>query len=283
MLHVCLVNSLTGQLASFIAQKQNGGETLNDGAILLKIIQDKVRGKAVRQNMSNARTELKAAKLKEFKWNITNFNEHLKGLITTLRNNEEPFLDTDVSDTLVTNYKEVRYDEFNMMLNILLNEAHKQNRNPDWEELMEQGEATYEMLVSKGVWGKKTAQEEKLFALQAQVKALEALQASKEKSNKGTKKNAKKGKGKNKRTYPEWHFKNEANKQTLKKTIQVDGVAKEVTYYWCPNHAGNKGMWVRHKPSECKNKDRARAASNAGQSNSDQPSLVANRTVLDEE
>ena len=135
-MHACLTNSVKGDLAAHVANKQNSNATLNCGSVLLKIIQDKVRGKAVRQNMSNARNQLKNAKLKEFKWNITSFNEHLKSLITTLQNNQEPFLPTDVSNTLVVNYKQVKHEEFLTMLNILLNESNTRNVDPDYEELI---------------------------------------------------------------------------------------------------------------------------------------------------
>jgi hypothetical protein len=29
-------------------------------------------------------------------------------------------------------------------------------------------------------------------------------------------------------------------------------VKDKKTYYWCPNHNENKGMWVIHKPTDCK-------------------------------
>ena len=63
--------------------------------------------------------------------------------------------------------------------------------------------------------------------------------------------------------------------KTLKKTIKVNGKDQEVTHNWCINHNGGKGMWVRHDPKECKNKDK--------QWGDKKPSLVAKQTVLDEE
>ena len=293
MLHDCLLASITGEMEEHVAQKQNENATLNDGPILLKIIQDKARGKAVRQNMTNTRTELKNAKLKEHKWNVAEFNQHIKGLVTALRNNEEPFLDTDVSDTIVTNYKLVKHEEFAIMVNIELNRANNNNVDPDWEDLMAKGEAIYDALVAKGVWGKRTPQEEQLFALQAQVKALQALQAAAEKNvgrplkqsdlaeEKPGKSKKKNKDGKKRPEYQEWHFKNEGNKQTLKKNIKVKGQDTEVTYYWCKHHNKDQGMWVRHKPSECKNKDKTPPS--ASSSSGGTPSLVARTTILDQE
>ena len=48
MLHDCLVATVTGDLERHVAELQNQDKTHNDGPTLLKLIQDKVRGKAVR-------------------------------------------------------------------------------------------------------------------------------------------------------------------------------------------------------------------------------------------
>ena len=119
------------------------------------------------------------------------------------------------------------------------------------------------------------------------MKALQALQAVAEK-NSGrplTQANltqaatsGKSGDARKRREYPDWQFKNEGNKQSLKKTIKLKGVDTEVTYYWCKHHNKDQGMWVRHKPRECKNKDRTPPAATATQ-----PSLVARATILDQE
>ena len=77
-----------------------------------------------------------------------------------------------------------------------------------------------------------------------------------------------------KRGYEDWQFKNPDNKKQMTVKKKINGKVKDVIYFWCKNHQGGKGMWVRHKPAECKNKK----DTDTGSAN-----LVANQFVLDEE
>ena len=150
------------------------------------------------------------------------------------------------------------------MVHIEKNDATKNNLDIDWKALMELGEAQFDAMVTSGDWGKKTPQEEQLFALQTQVKA---LQAAAEKSKSGspnfggsqTETQGSQGSGKSKSckkkwVHEDWQFKNPKNLTIMKKKVTIKGVEKEVDYHWCINHVkdGKKGMWVRHKPEDCK-------------------------------
>ena len=291
MLHQVLLDSIEGTLESHVVEWENRDKTKGNGAILLKMIQDKVRGKAVSQQMENVRKEIKQLKLKQCKWNISDFNARLKSLITTLRNNEEAFLDKDIMDVVVTNYSEVKHDDFATMVRIEKNDAAKRNQDIDWEALLELGEAKYEAMTASGDWGKKTPQEEQLFALQAQVRALQAA-AEKSKGGPNTPPDStnppgsskRNGQGRKKRNYEPWQFENPKNLKTLKKKVTIKGVETEVTYHWCLNHfKDNKpGMWVRHIPEECNNKDKQGGKGGKGGNDKSPPSLVANQTILDE-
>ena len=84
------------------------------------------------------------------------------------------------------------------------------------------------------------------------------------------------------KSYEDWQFKNTNNKQTLKKTITVKGESKEVTYYWCTNHVGGKGMWVRHKPADCKMKDK-QATNTTRATSGTTPTLQACAHVITDE
>ena len=263
MLHKVLVESVSGDLEKHVAELQNNDKTFNDGPTLLKLIQDKARGKAIRQQMKNAREAIKSLSLKEHKWNITSFNEKLEGLLTTLKNNEEQFLAKDILDVVVNNYKLVKHQDFSQMVSMETLAAEKADRDIDYEELMALGDEKFQSLVNQGIWGKRTAQEDQILALQTQLKALQSQQD--QASKKGTPStpgtptqptgNGKSRYGK-KSNYAEWQFKNPDKKKTVKKTIKVKGVKTDVTYHWCPHHNQNKGMWVRHKPEDCKNKDK---------------------------
>ena len=100
--------------------------------------------------------------------------DRLKSLLATLRNNEEQFLDKDIADVVVNNYKLVKHSEFASMITLELNTADKANQDVDYEELMEIGNAKFESLVTQGIWGKRTPQEEQILALQAQVRDLQS-------------------------------------------------------------------------------------------------------------
>ena len=291
MLHQVLTNSVTGDLEAHVASLENQEKTQDDGPILLKLIQDKVRGKAVRQNMRNTREKIRQLSLAEHKWNITNFNETLKALLLTLKNNEDTMPDKDITDMVIKNFKQVKHTQFQTMLALVLDTAELANEDPDWESLCEKAQNKFDTLVAEGIWGKRTPQEEQIFALQAQVKALQALQAESKKSD-GPKKAQAKSEGssgaqdsstkkKKKRTYEDWQFKNPDNKKTVKKTVTLKGESKDVTYYWCKNHVGGKGMWVRHKPEDCKGKNKT--APSEGASSGGNPTLQARATVIRDE
>ena len=47
------------------------------------------------------------------------------------------------------------------------------------------------------------------------------------------------------RKVPKWKLENKDGNQTLEQSGK--------TYYWCMRHNNNKGMWVLHKPHQCRN------------------------------
>ncbi len=306
MLHSVLVDSVTGDLEQHVAELQNQNRTHDDGPTLLKLIQDKSRGKAVRQQMSNVRNELKNLSLKEHKWDVSSFNARLKALISTLRNNEEPFLHTDVADAVIKNCKSVKHEEFRTVIITELNAADKANEDPDWEELLELGEAKFQAMTQAGEWGKRTSQEEQLFVLQAQIKELKAL-AAQTRGSKGTTATATSTKlpssssspsstggsasksrsrdPKKKPKHPDWKFIAPTDgRTTMTKTVTINGVEKQVVYHWCLGHNnpnGGKGMWVAHKPSECKSMEKLKQQSSS--TGAAAPKLQAHTVILDED
>ena len=291
MLHTVLTESVSGDLEQHVAELQNKGKTYGDGPTLLKLIQDKARGKAVRSKMKNVRESIKSLSLKEHKWNITQFNDQLEALLNTLKHNEETFLGKDVADVVVNNYKLVKHKEFELMVSTELNAAEKANKDIDYEELMALGDAKYQSLVNQGIWGKRTAQEDQILALQTQVKALQAAastsssSSSTRSSSGGTSSN-----GKQRTPLPDWFYKNPDKKATMTKTVTKQGKQVSVKYHWCTNHKtpkGQWGRWVEHDPSTCNNKewaDKEKAKATQPNTNSSGPSLQANQvTIQDEE
>ena len=137
-----------GDLEKHVAELQNNDKTFSDGPTLLKLIQDKARGKGIRQQMKNAREAIKSLFLKEQKWNVTSFNEKLESLLTTLKNNEEQFLAKDILDVVVNNYKLVKHQDFSQIVSMETLAAEKADRDIDYEELMALGDAKFLSLVN---------------------------------------------------------------------------------------------------------------------------------------
>ena len=109
-------------------------------------------------------------------WNVTSFNEKLESLLTTLKNNEEQFLGNDILDVVVNNYKLVKHQDFSQVFSMETLAAEKADRDINYEELMALGDAKFQSLVNQGIWGKRTAQEDQILALQTQLKALQSEQ-----------------------------------------------------------------------------------------------------------
>ncbi len=281
-MHECLSNSLAGTIETFIASKQNQGMVLEDGPTLLKMIQTKCRGKAIKQSVANVRSEIRTLNLKEFKFNITKFNERLKELINFLVQNEEPCLPQDVANMVVENHKMVTHDEFKSAIEFHFRDLEQKDLDVDYEALLDLGESKYQHLVTKKTWGKKTAQEEQLLALQAKVNQLESARKPKGTSSGDAStpsSNTKKKKNKKKATYEPWQFEPIPGKTKLTKEREINGEKVEVVYCWCPHHGDGKGMWVRHKPTDCNNANK----SGNNKSKGDKPKLVASQVVIDEE
>ena len=283
MLHKVLSDSLSGEMESYIASMENQGLTNDDGPQLLKLIQTKARGRATTQQMKNVKHKIKNLKLAQFKWNVSKFAEELRSLVDTLKRNEVEYLDADLIDLVETNFKLVNNRTFKALIDTTEATNMTNKTTTSWEDLLDLGEGCYETEKDAGTWGKRSPDEERILALQAR---LEALIADKETGKKnGPPNNQTPGSGtsasdgKKKYHYKDWQFQNPDNKKTIKKTIKVKGEDTEVTYYWCPNHNGGKGMWVRHKPEQGNNKDKDWSDKKGDK----KPSLVARQAVLDEE
>ena len=123
------------------------------------------------------------------------------------------------------------------------------------EELMELMLSKYLCLTEKGEWNKETADQQRITALEAQLKKVSKGPKTPPR-NRGTKKNRQQKKnGKKKNTSkdddPDW-FKNHIppkHHERFKKRIHN---GKE--YRWCHEDTGGKcpGRWVRHAKADCK-------------------------------
>jgi hypothetical protein len=112
----------------------------------------------------------------------------------------------------------------------------------------------FNWLKTKGLWGAKSPDNEKIVAMTAALNALKGQLKLEPKlstiANEGQKKGNKKDKKKNKKnTYNQWEQKKD---ETWKKELPKDGEKREkevgkYTYHWCEHHMA----WTMHKPTDC--------------------------------
>jgi len=135
---------------------------------------------------------------------------------------------------------------------------------------MQQGLAKAATIKQSGDWKKKSAEEEQIIALRAEVDTLAGKNAALskkfnksgnkdqkqgEKSGNNKKKDKKKNdksneKGKDRPLRDEDKWKVDKSLASGKETFEKDGK----TYWWCPYHH-KSGMWSRHKGIECSRKN----------------------------
>ena len=149
MLHTVLSDSVTGDLELHVAQLANQSRTQDDGPLLLKLIQDKARGKAVKQKMDNVWEHIKNMKLAHCKWNVTKFVEDLDASVEALRHNEVPFLEKDITKMLEDNFKLVKNDDFHSLIMSEISDATRTGRDIDWEDFKDMAEAECQAINRK--------------------------------------------------------------------------------------------------------------------------------------
>ena len=260
MMYYFLVNSIVAPLKTHISQKILGGHTHEDGPLLLKFIQQKVKGRANKQAVQIAHNNLNKLSLKEFKFNLKKFHDYVNQQVLTITNNADEVNNGSIAAALVEAYLTCSNEEFVQYIRHLETVADETNVALDFEDLMTKAETRYDKLIQNKTWGQKAARDEQILALQAQIKHLEKGRKSGGSGNGNSH-----GKGpRNDRTrrYPDWQY--EKPKDGVKH-IQKKIKGKMVDYWWCDVLQ----MWARHKPEDCKAKPR-------NDKNNDRPSNANN-------
>ena len=145
------------------------------------------------------------------KWNVTKFAEEMKSLVDTLKRNEVTFLEEDLEDIVVENFKLVTNRAFKSLVDSELSKSFTDGTTLGWEDLLDLGDGCYETEKNKGEWGKKSPEEERIIALQSQLDALKAATTSSQEKKTGkpdADKSTDSSKGKKKSTYQDWQFEN---------------------------------------------------------------------------
>ena len=283
MMYHFLYNSISTPLKTYISQKVMSGLVHEDGPILLKLIQEKVKGRANKQAVLNARSALQTLNLKEFKFNIKKLHDHVNSQVLIINSNGGTVQGDGITAALLTTYKTCTNEDFLHHIRHLEAQANDTDTDMNFDDLMVQAETKYDTLCQTKVWGKKDPRDETILALQAKVNKLEGNNkatpssgSSKDKSTPASLSN------KTKRRYPDWRYeKPKDNKKKLSKTIK----GKSVDFWWCDV----LNMWARHKPNECKAKanekdgnsnSNASSSGSSNQNNTNRPRLQAQAAAV---
>ena len=183
MMYQFLVNSISGSLMTHISQKILSGLIHEDGPILLKLIQEKVKGRANKQAVLNARSALQTLNLKEFKYNIKKLHDHVHSQVLTITSNGGRVQGDGITAALLTTYKTCTNEDFLHHIRHLESLASDRDDDIDYEDLMIQAETKYDTLCQTKVWGKKDPRDEHILALQAKITNLEKHSKSGKASN----------------------------------------------------------------------------------------------------
>jgi hypothetical protein len=206
---------------------------------------------------------------------IVKFNQHVNLLIEGLAAWGETT--QDLLTDLFKAYKQASDNKFVEYIE-LKESDYEDGKSISPESLMILAQNKFQTKIENGTWNAPTKAEEKIIALEAQVKDLKKMKNKK--ANKDKKKNKspdKNGDKKKKLDKPKWMTTPPEEGKPKEKVVN------KKTYYWCLNHVA----WVRHKPDQCKGKGYVPKKEEAkGEEDNESPAIrmskaLANNAVID--
>ena len=248
-LYNCIIASLSSEGRTRVLTervkfviKDDAGKEHESGNLLLKVVIDK----ASVDNYSGAYSiRMELSKLTEslaaFKYNITKFNERVKGL--TLSLGKMGMTSDDLPFNLIRAYMTVPVPAFKASIERLREDSEATSEPDRYTDvyIMDRAENRYRSLRKEGSWSIDEKGDDKLLALEVKLKKLE-------KANRALSKK-KSGKTPTKR-------KATAKLDITRKPGNINKpiVFKGKKFWWCSPETGGKcaGALRRHKPSECK-------------------------------
>ena len=238
-LYRCLMASLSkdGKRKVLIWESQYVINGLGSGNLLLKVI---IRESHLDTNATSASIRRKLTDLDKYiptvGHDIVKFNTYVKLLVDGLRSRGERTEDLLVN--LFKGYLACSDKEFVEYIK-RKEDLFEDGTLIEADELMKSAAEKYKTLITKGKWNAPDANEEKILALEAEIKKLKS------------KKKGGNAKAKTTQRKPAW-FDKRPKKSELKKPKTWNGKK----WYYCHPDTGGKcdGKYRRHKPSECKGK-----------------------------
>ena len=252
-LYQCLMASLSREgrnrvlteRQKYMLMDDEGGVHLS-GNLLLKVI---ITKSSVDNHSGAYAIRMELGKLptliEKFNFNITKFNERVKGLTMSLSKMGQQ--SADLPFNLFVAYRTVPVPEFRAAIDRLRDEADNSDLPDRYTDvyIMDRAENKYTNLVQEKSWSVKDHEDNKILALEAKIRKLE-------RANKGL--GGKRGAGGKRR-----------DKLPVRKAKKLDITRKPrdvnkpfmfngKKFWWCSPETGGKctGALRRHKPSECK-------------------------------
>ena len=239
-LYRCLMASISrlGKKKILVWEDQYTINGLGSGNLLLKIV---VRESHLDTNATSASIRTKLTDLDKYLptigHDIVKFNTYVKLLIDGLRSRGETTQDLLIN--LFKGYMACSDREFIAYIK-RKQDAFEEGMDIEPDQLMKNAADKYKTLLQKGSWNAPDANEEKILALQSEIRKL------KKKSTAGNGKANKKAKTSNEK--PSW-FNERPKTADLHKSKEWNGK----TWWFCHPDTGGKcdGKYHIHKPSQC--------------------------------
>ena len=244
-LYRCLMASLSkeGKKKILVWESQYTVRGMGSGNLLLKII---VRESHLDTNATSSSIRTKLTDLDRYLptigHDITKFNTYVKLLVEGLKSRGETT--TDLLVNLFKGYMVCSDKEFVEYIK-RKQDIYEEGGTITPDGLMKKAADKYKNLVQKGSWNAPDANEQKILALQSEIKKLKKKSAQGGKAPNKKRGDPKKSPSKK----PAW-FQSRPKSSELKKPKKWKGV----NWYYCHKDTGGKcnGIWRQHKPSDCK-------------------------------
>lgn len=257
MMYNFLIDSLETEFKSkvLLHKAEYTDARFKDGPLLLKkvIMLTYMDTRATTAHIQNALINM-GAHFKSLNGDVTSFNDWVNGQVGTLRARGQDA--PQLVNFLWNTYKTAPDYNFVSYINDLWNNYIDGRSDPTSDQLMHLAENKYKERVQSGEWKKLSESQEEIVALTATINALKSGKKSRISSGSSdnkTKDKESKNKESKMNERPKWLMEPPTGSESKEENVAVKFVNKK-KYYFCPNHNDNKGQWVRHKPSDCKNK-----------------------------
>ena len=266
MIHQCLTASLSAsgyaKVSLFAEEYTVNG--IPDGLLFLRVIirESHLDTNATSTQIREALTRLDDS-MGQYGSDIARFNEHVKSLVLSLAARGET--SSDLLVNLLKGYKACSDTEF--VAYVRQKESDYEEGKPlTYQQLMSLALNKYKTRVTNKEWNAPSADQQKILALEAELKKLKSAKGKapkpptpKAKAPKpdDPKKPQAKEKATGKKQKPDWMLKEPTAQE------KASGSKKTVSgkqYHWCPHHKA----WTRHSPAECRLKS---AQTGSGQPN----------------